>query len=76
VKIQVVRQDYVVFPHDQETIEEDTKVLLKEAKDEQERYSQYWQNELKKTKDLEAQVKALKKLCPESHKKEEEVEDI
>lgn len=73
--IRVVDYTRVVAFDDEATIDKDTKTLLQQEKKQSEQYSNWWIAERAKTAKLEAEVKALKELCPESHKKEEVVNE-
>jgi hypothetical protein len=72
IEIRVVNHTRLVAFDDDEAIEKDTKILLKDEKKQSEQYANWWRTEREKTTKLEAEVKALKELCPESHKKVEE----
>jgi hypothetical protein len=72
IEIRVVNHTRLVAFDDDEAIEKDTKILLKDEKKQSEQYANWWRAEREKTTKLEAEVKALKELCPESHKKVEE----
>ena len=72
--IKLIKDDQIVNPLDKEAVEKDTKLLLEAEKKQSAQYSKWWTEEQKKTKELEARVKALQDLCPESHKKEEPVD--
>jgi NhaP-type Na+/H+ and K+/H+ antiporter len=77
VEVKIIQDNQLVNPKDKEAVEKDTKLLLEEEKRQSAQYSEWWSNEQKKTKDLEAQLKAMKELCPDSHKKEEvKVENV
>ncbi len=70
IDIKFIQDSQIVYPNDTQTIEKDTKELLKVAESEKAERYKWYQDEKKRADALEAEVKALKALCPTSHVKE------
>ena len=60
IQIQVVTMNKIVFPGNIEKMYEDTKALLKDAKETADQYDKWWIEERDKNKQLSAEIYELK----------------
>lgn len=71
IKISLVLESSFVYPNSKEEEESYKQICEEKEKANNDLYNRIWKEE-SKVKDLEAKLKAMQELCPDSHKKEVE----
>jgi hypothetical protein len=70
IKINLIEESKIVFPNTEDEHLNYKEICSQQEKANNDLYSRIWKEE-SKVKELEAKVKALTELCPDTHKKEE-----